>query len=73
METYVIDRFEEDIAVLEGPGGRMRDVPRSRLPAGSRAGDVLRLENGAWRRDEAETARRAAEIRRMMKDIFRPE
>lgn len=70
VETYVLDRLEGEFAVLEGADGRMRDIPRRQLPEDIRPGDVLRLENGAWRRDEAETARRSAAVRRMMDDLF---
>lgn len=73
METYVIDRFEGACAVLEGEDGKMHDFPLAQLPPQVRPGDVLRRENGVWCIDEAETDRRAREIRRLMDDIFRPE
>lgn len=42
---YVIDRFEDPVAVLVPDAERLPDehVPRSNLPAGAAAGDVLRV------------------------------
>ena len=70
METFIIDRFEGDMAVLEGDGGVMRDIPRRELPPEARPGDVLRYEKGVFRADEAATGKRRAEIERQMRDLF---
>lgn len=62
--TYVVDRLEGEIAVIEGLG----DVPLALLPDGLREGDVvaidkadgevrLRLDPGARAGAEAETKR----------------
>lgn len=42
---YVIDRFEDPLAVLVPDVERLPDehVPRSSLPAGASAGDVIRV------------------------------
>ena len=31
-DEYILDRWEGGTAVLEGPDGRLLDVPRSQLP-----------------------------------------
>nr|MDE6664753.1 DUF3006 domain-containing protein [Ruminococcus sp.] len=43
----VIDRFENDIAVIE-TDGRMIEVDRLQLPENVREGDVLTENNGVW-------------------------
>ena len=46
---YVIDRFEDPVAVLVSDVEHLADenVPRSSLPAGASAGDVLRVPPSA--------------------------
>lgn len=46
---YAIDRFEGPVAVLVPDAGHLPDenVPRSSLPAGASAGDVLRVPPSA--------------------------
>lgn len=43
MQTLVVDRIDDGVAVLEGDDGTV-DVPASWLPAGAREGSVLRVE-----------------------------
>lgn len=71
MNTYIIDRFEGDTAVLEGKGGAMCDVPKAHLPPEAKRGDVLVEENGVFRVDAAATRQREEIIRRKMDDLFR--
>lgn len=58
MNTYVIDRFEGTVAVLEDEAGGTSAVPRDSLPPAAREGDVLRLKDGVYTLDPEETARR---------------
>ncbi len=58
MNTYVIDRFEDELAVLEDENGATATVLRMVLPPDAKEGDVVRLENGAYAVDQGETARR---------------
>ena len=61
---WIIDRFEEDTAVLENPETlEMKDCPRAELPAGAKEGDVLTEDGGVLRLDRAETEVRAGRIR----------
>ncbi len=48
--VWVIDRFEGDLAVVDGGDGRMLDLPRRLLPAEAAEGDWLNVSceaNGA--------------------------
>jgi len=44
----IIDRFEDEIAVVEIEG-RMRNIPRHELPTGAKEGDALIFEAGKWK------------------------
>jgi hypothetical protein len=41
---WIIDRIEEDIAVVEISAGNMLDIPLSALPEGVSEGDVITLD-----------------------------
>ncbi|MFC5403128.1 DUF3006 domain-containing protein [Cohnella soli] len=69
MEHGVIDRFEEDIAVIEF-SGVTRDFARSELPSEARPGDAIVLDNGVIRIDKGGTAERRKEIDRLMDELF---
>lgn len=72
IPIMVVDRIENDVAVLEGDDGWL-DVPAAWLPAGAREGSVIRVE---VRREEGATrvaftldpdaqAAREAEVQRL--------
>ncbi len=63
----IIDRFEEDRAVIEYEGGSF-SLPRRFLPPGAREGDILRLNVVV---DAEETARRRNRIKRLEDELFR--
>ena len=48
-ETWVVDRFEGDIAVLVADSGEVVEAARRLLPRGSRVGVVLRVPRGGDR------------------------
>ncbi len=62
---YAVDRLEGGIAVLVDDEENTSTVERALLPEGVVQGDVLRLEEGRYQRDEEETARRRERIRRL--------
>ncbi len=66
----VIDRFENDIAVLETDSG-MVEVERSQIPENAREGDVLAENNGVWTVDVCGTEKRREDIREMMKRLMK--
>lgn len=66
----VIDRFENNTAVLESDG-IIIETNRSELPENAREGDVLTENNGVWTVDIPATEKRRAEIREMMKRLMK--
>ncbi len=66
----VIDRFENNIAVIETDSGII-EVDRSQLPENAREGDVLTENNGVWTVDVDETEKRRSDIREMMKRLMK--
>jgi hypothetical protein len=72
MRSFVIDRFEGDVAVLEAEGGGTQDVPRSKLPEGAAEGDALIFdeESGAFSIDPEGTRLRAERIKNIMDGFF---
>lgn len=77
MAFYVIDRLEDHIAVIVGDDGGTFDVPKRRLPPGSREGTVLQLETEIdqtpdWSRaviDDAERTRRVERARERLRRL----
>ena len=68
---YAIDRFEEELAVLVDDEENTSTVERALLPKDAVQGDVLTLEEGRYRRDGEETARRREEILRLQEKLRR--
>ncbi len=65
-ELLIIDRFEEDMAVIEY-GRRTFTLPCSLLPRAAKEGDVIRL---AVVLDPEATARRKKEARALADEVF---
>lgn len=65
----VIDRFEGEFAVCEREDRTMVNIPRTKVPAGAREGDVLAIDSEAISIDRDETARRTMEIEALLKRI----
>ena len=57
MEKYIIDRFEEEYAVLEREDGKILNILKSSLPD-AKKGDVIIFENSIYTVDKEETERR---------------
>jgi hypothetical protein len=66
----IIDRFEGKIAVCEKPDRMMVNIPRNRLPAAAREGDVLVIEGDNIRVDSAATEKRRQAAEEMMRENF---
>lgn len=69
MEKYIIDRFEEEYAVLESEDGITKDVLRSAI-ADCAEGDVVIEENGIYRVDKEKTEQRKHIIAEKMRKLF---
>lgn len=70
MLEAVIDRIEEEVAVLHLEGGQELKVPISKLPNEVGEGDVVYLE---VRRDKEATASRAAAAKEMLNELLKTE
>jgi hypothetical protein len=64
--TFIIDRFEEDWAVLEYEG-KTFDVPRALLPDNAKEGDMLRISLDI---DLEETLKRKEAIKKLEDELF---
>lgn len=68
---YIIDRFEYDMAILEGDDGIMFDVPRSLVAKDAKEGDCLILAgDDTYIIDESATASRKENIDNLIDDLF---
>ena len=59
---WVIDRFEEDFAVIENETLESKSIPRFGLPKMAKPGDALFFLDGKWHVDDDETAARRKRI-----------
>lgn len=66
----VIDRFENDIAVIE-TDGIMIEINRSLFPENACEGDVVEEVDGKWIVDVSATEKRRTEIREFMKRLMK--
>ena len=66
----IIDRFENNKAVLETDGG-MIEIERSQLPENVREGDVITKNNGVWTVDIPATEKRRSDMRELMKRLMK--
>ena len=71
MVTYTIDRFEEELAVLEDESGVTLTVARALLPPEAAESDVVRFEGGVYTLDADETETRRAAALALRKKLRR--
>ena len=69
MEKFIVDRFEEEYAVLEKETLETVDVLRTELPD-AKEGDVLIYENGVYTVDCEETQKRKEFIQEKLRKLF---
>ena len=67
---YIIDRFENEYAVLEDETKKMVHVKRTELPSEAKPGDCIQMVDGSYRVDEAQTKKRQVRIQNLMDDLF---
>lgn len=72
MEKGIIDRFEDDLAVIEFET-EMRDIPKNKLPKNSDVGDMLTFDGDSITIDKAGTDKLRTEIEDLMKELFEEE
>lgn len=73
MERYILDRLEEDWAVMEGESGSFLEIRKDALPPDSREGDVFYRAEDAWVSVPEEAQGRAARIRQKMNRLWKKE
>lgn len=66
----IIDRFEGDIAVVEGEDRVMVEIPRNIIPKEAKEGDSILQIDGKYILDEVETQRRRKEIEALGKGLW---
>lgn len=70
MKRFTVDRFEENMAVLECENGKCISLEIKSLPKNIKEGDVLYFEEGSYFLDEAETEKRKEKIKGLMDSLF---
>jgi hypothetical protein len=65
----ILDRFEGDYALIEFEG-KITDIPRKKVAAEAKEGDVLILVDGIYQVDQAETQKRKDSIAELTKNIW---
>ena len=71
IEEYTIERFEENIVVLENrENQKMINVGRDKIPEGVKAGDIVRVINGKILKDEKKTEEVSERIKNKMDDLW---
>lgn len=66
----IIDRFEEDYAVVEFDNGFVENVEKIRLPINAKEGDIICIVNDSIIIDNIETENRKQKIERLMDELF---
>ena len=71
IEEYTIERFEENIVVLENRENQnMINVGRDKIPEGVKEGDIVRVINGKILKDEKKTEEVSERIKNKMDDLW---
>lgn len=71
IEEYTIDRFEENIVVLEDrKSGKMKNVERNKIAEECEEGDILKCINGKYILDKEETKRLENDIQDKYKNLW---
>lgn len=71
VEEYTIDRFEENIAVLEDrKTGKMKNIEKEKIPESTKEGDIIKCINGKYFIDKKETEKVEKEIQEKYKNLW---
>ena len=71
IEEYTIERFEENIVVLENrENQKMINVGRDKIPEGVKEGYIVRVINGKILKDEKKTEEVSERIKNKMDDLW---
>lgn len=71
IEEYTIDRFEENIVVLEDrKTGKMKNMEKEKIPENCKEGDILKCINGKYFLDVEETKKIENEIKEKYNNLW---
>ena len=72
IEEYTIDRFEENMAILEDrKTGKMKNIEKEKIPENTKEGDIIKCINGKYFKDEKETIQVENEIEEKYKNLWK--
>lgn len=72
IEEFTVDRFEENIAVLENrKTGKMTNIPKENLPKETKTGDILKKINGKYFIDNTKTEEVEKRIENKMNNLWK--
>ena len=69
-EKYIVDRFEENYAVIEAKEKKMINVNKKDLPKDIKSGDVLVKKDGKYKILKEETEKRTNYIKKLTNDLW---
>lgn len=71
IEEYTIDRFEENMAVIENSKtGKTKNVKKEKIPQNAIEGSIIKCINGKYFLDEEKTKTIEKEIKEKYKDLW---
>ncbi len=70
LETYKLDRIEEEFAVLENPEKEMLSVPKEKLPADAKSGDCFIFDGENFVLSTEETKKRRNTVSALLHSII---
>lgn len=71
VEEYTIDRFEENMAVLEDrKTGKIKNIEKAKIPEDTKEGDIIKCINGKYFLDKEETEKVENKIEEKYKNLW---
>lgn len=70
MKKFIVDRIEDDKAVLECENGEMVTLELKSLPKNIKEGDVMNFQQNSYFLNSAETKARQEKIKNLMNSLF---
>lgn len=71
MRKYIVDRFEEDLAVCENQDGGFENIPISLLPKDIREGSCFFEKDGLFYIDKEETEDREQKMKELFNSLLK--
>lgn len=68
---YIIDRFEENKAILEYDNGKFKEIDKNLLPQQAKEGDCVVEKNGRFSLNKEKTAELKEDIDSLMNELFK--